>query len=378
MRIVIAMDSFKGSLSAERACAAAAEGVLSVVPTAETIIRPMADGGEGTAKAMIAAKDGRWVAKEVMGPLPDIRARAGYAWFDSDATALVEMASASGLTLLEASKQDPLKTTTYGTGELLKAAAEQGPAKILLAVGGSATVDGGAGAAMALGWRFLDKDGDAIALGGGDLQRVQTIVPPKTLELPLVEVLCDVQNPLCGPQGAARVYGPQKGATPEMVEHLEKGLSRLCQLVKSQLGKDINIPGTGAAGGLSAGAVAFMNAELVSGIDAIIGCTDVAEQIATSQCVLTGEGRFDKQSLQGKVICGIARIAAKANVPVGVLAGTVDLAKEQYGSFGIVDAIAAKKNDMSLDYAMAHGGGLLTAAAAEFAIEHLVDCRQDN
>ncbi|MHC4478034.1 MAG: glycerate kinase family protein [Planctomycetota bacterium] len=372
MRIVVAMDCFKGSLSAEQACQAAAEGVRSVAPAAEILIRPMADGGGGTARAMIAAKDGRWIAKEVMGPLPDMKVGAGYAWFDSDAMALVEMASASGLTLLEQSRRAPLRTTTYGTGELVKAAAEQEPDQILLGVGDSATVDGGVGAATALGWNFLDRDGCAIALGGGDLTRIETIVPPTGLHLCSVKVLCDVESRLCGPKGAARNYAPQKGATPQMVEILEKGLSHLAVLVKRELGKDIDIPGAGAAGGLAAGAVAFMNANLVSGVDTIIQCTDLAQQIADSQWVITGEGRFDAQSLHGKVVCGVAKMASAAHVPVAVLAGSVNLASDQYAALGIVDAIGAQKAYVSLDHAMAHAGELLTAAAAELARRHLV------
>ncbi|MBW8041681.1 MAG: glycerate kinase [Planctomycetes bacterium] len=378
MKIVVAMDSFKGSLTARLACEAVKKGLLSVLPAAEIIIRPMADGGEGTAKALISAKDGRWVEKNVTGPLPNMTVKAGYAWFANYRSALVEMASASGLPLLTESQRNPLETTTYGTGELIKAAAQKNPEKIFLAVGGSATVDGGVGAAMALGWRFLDKKGDAIALGGGNLSRIQKILPPPELGLPVVEVLCDVQNPLCGPQGAARVYGPQKGATPQMVGHLEKGLDHLCTLVGSSLGKDIDIPGAGAAGGLAAGAVAFMNAKLVSGIDTIIECTDLAQQIATSQWVITGEGRFDSQSLHGKVVKGVTKIAGQAGVPVGVLAGSVNLSSEEYQSLGIVDAISAKKDEISLEYAIAHGDELLIEAAAEFARENLITPRKDN
>jgi glycerate kinase len=366
------MDSFKGSLTAEQACAAVAKGVLSVVKTAETIIRPMADGGEGTAKAMIAARNGRWMPKKTMGPLPDMAVQAGYAWFDSDATALVEMASASGLTLLKQSQRNPMRTTTYGTGELIKAAAEQRPRKILLAVGGSATVDGGAGAAMALGWKFLDKDGGPIGLGGGELLQIERIVPPEHFDLPPVAVLCDVQNPLCGPQGAARVYAPQKGATPQMVDHLEKALGHLCELVRTQLGKDVDIPGAGAAGGLAAGAAAFINARLVSGIETIIDCTDLAEQIADAQWVITGEGCFDEQSLHGKVVSGVAKAAAKAKVPVAVLAGSVNIGKEQYQNMGIIEAIPARKDDTPLEYAIANGVQLLTNAAAELATNHLL------
>jgi glycerate kinase len=299
-----------------------------------------------------------------------MKVQAGYAWFDSDRTALVEMASASGLVLLSTSQRNPLKTTTYGTGELIQAAAERTPKKIWLAVGGSATVDGGTGAAMALGWRFLDKDGKPVAPGGGDLHRIKKIIPLARLELPPVEVLCDVENQLCGRQGAARTFGPQKGATPQMVDQLERGLAHLAKIVKRQLGKDIDVPGAGAAGGLAAGALAFMNAKLVSGVDTIIECTNLTEEIDTSEWVITGEGCFDEQSLRGKVVSGIVRAAAKSNVRVAVLAGSVNLTKEEYQSFGVADAISAKKADMPLDYAMAQGSLLLAEAAAEFARRH--------
>ncbi|MHC4062419.1 MAG: glycerate kinase [Planctomycetota bacterium] len=374
MKIVIAMDSFKGSLTAEQACEAVAEGLLSVLPDLEIASTPVADGGEGTAKAMIAARDGRWISKQVMGPLPDMKANAGYAWFDGDRTALVEMASASGLELLGPAQRDPLKTTTYGTGELVRAAAAQGPQRILLAVGGSATVDGGVGAAAALGWGFLDDRGAPIPLGGGELHRIRQIIPPDDLNLPPVEVLCDVENPLCGPQGAARVFAPQKGATPEMVGHLEKGLTHLAQVVAGQLGKDIDVARGGAAGGLAAGALAFMNAKLSCGIDVIIECAGLEDQIGASDWVITGEGRFDEQSLYGKAVSGIVKIATKKGVPVGVLAGSIGLTESQYQYFGVIDAIGAQKNGTSLKYAITHAGELLAEAAAEFAGKHLV-CR---
>ncbi|MHC4665640.1 MAG: glycerate kinase [Planctomycetota bacterium] len=374
MKIVIAMDSFKGSLSAEQACEAVAEGLLSALPDLEIVATPVADGGEGTARAMIAASDGRWVSKEVMGPLPDMKANGGYAWFDGDRTALVEMASVSGLELLGPAQRNPLKTTSYGTGELIRAAAEQRPQRILLAVGGSATVDGGVGAAMALGWRFLDDKDDTIPLGGGELHRIRQIIPPKDLNLPAVEVLCDVENRLCGPEGAARIFAPQKGATPEMVDHLERDLRHLAQAVAGQLRKDIDVARAGAAGGLAAGALAFMNAKLSCGIDVIIECTGLEDRIAASDWVVTGEGRFDEQSLYGKAVSGIVKIAAKKRVPVAVLAGSISLTEKEYLRFGVVDAIGAQKNGISLKYAITHAGELLAEAAAEFAEKHLI-CR---
>jgi len=366
------MDSFKESLSAQAACDIVAGTIVSLRPDAEIVVKPVADGGEGTAEAMMQACGGRWVPVAVTGPLADMRVNAGFAWFDSDGSALVEMAAASGLQLLTLRQRNPLLTTTFGTGQLIAAAVEYGAEKVYLAVGGSATVDGGTGAAAALGWRFLDGEGVELPPGGGSLVRLSRIVPP-THPLPVpVEVLCDVTNPLCGPRGAARVYGPQKGATREMVEQLDKGLLRLAAAVKDQLSVEIeDIPGTGAAGGLAGGAVAFSNARLISGIDFIIARTGLAEAIADSDWVITGEGRFDEQSLQGKVISGIAAIAAKAHTKTAVIAGQVALNPEEYRDKGIVDAFACKSDRMSLQHAMENAGALLENAACAFTIKYL-------
>jgi glycerate kinase len=235
MKIVVAMDSFKGSLTAERACTVIAESIAVLAPQAEIITKPMADGGEGTAQAMLAAGNGQWITKAVTGPLPDRRVRAGLAWFAGERMAVVEMAAASGLGLLAPQEKNPLKTTTYGTGQLIQAAMDYGARRILLAVGGSATVDGGTGAAAAVGWKFLGKDGKQVGLGGGPLLQIERIIPPVHINRVPIEVLCDVDNPLCGDQGAAKVYGPQKGATKEMVEALEAGLEHLAGLMQTQL-----------------------------------------------------------------------------------------------------------------------------------------------
>jgi len=371
-RIVVAMDSFKGSLTAERACKVVAESIASVVPSAEIVIKPMADGGEGTAQAMLAAGDGQWIENVVTGPLPDMRVRAGFAWFAGENLAVVEMATASGLQLLSPQRRNPLKTTTYGTGQLITAAMDYGTRRILLAIGGSATVDGGVGAAKAMRWKFLDKDGKDVALGGGQLLQIAEIVPPQHLCRVPIEVLFDVDNPLCGEQGAARVYGPQKGATEEMVEVLEAGLEHLAELVQKQLGCDIaNLPGAGAAGGLAAGAVAFMGAKLVRGIETVISWTRLDQAIAGADWVITGEGCFDKQSLRGKVVAGVARVARSAGTKVAVIAGQVLLARQEYRSLGVVDAFACMNGRMSLEYAIRNSEKLLTKAARDFALKYL-------
>jgi len=372
VRIVVATDSFKGTLRASEACRIIADAIARRVPDAELVIKPMADGGEGTAEAMMAAGDGRWVPRAVMGPLPDMRVEAGFAWFDADRTAVVEMASASGLELLSPGQMNPLRTTTCGTGQLIRHAADYGAAEVLLAVGGSATVDGGVGAAAALGWQFLDSDGQPVPLGGGGLSWITRILPPQGLNLPPVRVLCDVENPLCGPQGAAKVYAPQKGADAAMVEQLEHGLEHLAELVAAQTGHRItDLPGAGAAGGLAAGAVAFMNGTIVSGIETVLAHSRLAEDLPFCDWVITGEGSFDEQSLQGKVVSGVACLARRFGVRVAVIAGQVRVRRSVYRAAGITAALACRTDDMTFDYAIGHAGDCLRAAADRFAAQWL-------
>ncbi len=424
MKIVVALDSFKGSLTAVQACDVVAQAIRSLVPQAEIVTKPMADGGEGTAAVLMAAAGGQWVRQTVMGPLPEMPVEAGFVWlpeaedrgrktedrrqgptrvppsnsFDGarscgsdrpkahgqtslpvppgarehSAGALVEMATASGLPLLKPEQRNPLQTTTYGTGQLMRAAIDYGARHILLAIGGSATVDGGVGAAMALDWRFLTKDGQEIGFGGGQLSDVDKIVPPEQPLGARVEVLCDVDSPLTGARGAARMYGPQKGATPEMVEQLDAGLAHLARLVREQLGRDVeHLPGAGAAGGLAAGAVAFLDARLVSGIEAVMTQTGLREAVGGADWVLTGEGCLDEQSLRGKVVSGVTRVARAAGAEVGVLAGQVRLPPEAYRPAGIAAAVTCMADGMELDYAMTHGSMLLDCAARRWVREHV-------
>ncbi len=368
MRIVVAMDSFKGSLTAAEACEAVAGGLERALPDAEVVLRPMADGGEGTAATVMAAVGGEWDSCRVTGPLPGKEVDAGFVWLAARGPgALVEMAAASGLTLLDAAERDPLRTTTFGTGELLRAAAERRPRVLWLAVGGSATVDGGVGAATALGWRFLDASGAEIALGGEALCRIHDIVPPADVGLPPVVVLCDVTNPLLGPSGAARIFGPQKGAGPDAVERLEDGMSNLAECVLSALGLDLRgLKGAGAAGGLAAGAVAFMGAKLESGVDVLMDVIGLPDAVAGADWVITGEGRFDRQSLGGKVASGVVRVARESGACVAVLAGSV-APEVEGGSPGIDEIEAATPAGVDPREAMAQGADLLEAAAARLA-----------
>lgn len=372
MKIVVAMDSFKGSLAAVEACRIVAEALRAAGPQAQVLVVPMADGGEGTAAALMAAAHGQWIEKHVMGPLAHMSVAAGFVWLPEDRTAVVEMASASGLQRLAAEQRNPLHTTTYGTGQLIDAALKYGAQRFLLAVGGSATVDGGAGAAMALGWRFLTRDGQEVGLGGGQLLEIAEIVPPdRSMAVPF-EVLCDVDNPLCGPQGAARVYGPQKGATPDMVERLDTAMAHLAECVKDQLGVNIrDLPGAGAAGGLAAGAVAFMEARLVSGIEVVMAQTRFRQAVADADWVITGEGCFDYQSLRGKVVSGVARVARAAGARIAVVAGQVRLPAHIYRTYGVEAAVACMQEPTTLPYAVSHSEELLTQAVHRLAREHL-------
>jgi len=371
MKIVVAMDSFKGTLKSCEACEIVARAICEYVPGAEVVIRPMADGAEGTAEAMIRAAGGRWVERVVTGPLPEMQVEAGFAWFEVERTALVEMAKASGLELLRADQMNPLRTTTYGTGELIREAIEYGAERILLAVGGSATVDGGVGAATALGWRFLDGQGHSIALGGSALEHIERIVKPSGLELGAVKVLCDVDNPLCGSQGAARVYGPQKGADRETVEQLERGLLHLAEVVRIQLGFEISeVAGGGAAGGLAAGAVAFMNGTIVSGIETVMARSGIRAEIASADWVVTGEGCFDEQSLRGKVVSGLLKAARESQTQAAVIAGQIKTFAEENQRYGVTTAIGCRTDEMPLDYALEHCRELLGDAARRFAMEY--------
>ncbi|MEA3224842.1 MAG: glycerate kinase [Planctomycetota bacterium] len=371
MKIVVAMDSFKGTLTAYEACKVISKALRSVLSDVTFTLKPMADGGEGTARAMIEAGNGDWLAQKVAGPLPESTVNAGFAWFP-DRTALVEMAAASGLELLTADQLDPLRTTTYGTGELIAAAAKQGARRILLAVGGSATVDGGIGAAAALGWNFLDSNGQTVPLSGRGLEMISKIGKSGNLRLPPVEVLCDVDNPLCGDHGAARVYGPQKGATPAMVEQLERGLANLADIVRAQLATDIeNIPGAGAAGGLAAGAIAFMDATIVSGIETVMNRSNLEAELASADWVITGEGSFDRQSLYGKVVSGILKLATQSDTRIAVLAGQINIPRDEYRKMGIEVALATKPDDLPLDDALKNSRELLFAAAERLTREYL-------
>lgn len=320
---VLAPDSFKESMTAKEVCKAMEIGIKRAIPDAECIHVPMADGGEGTVQSLIDATGGTLVKKEVTGPL-GTKVVAGYGILGDGKTAVIEMAAASGIYFVTKETKNPLITTTYGTGELIKDCIEQGITDIILGIGGSATNDGGTGMAAALGYKFLDEDGKELKLGGGFLDRLATIdtsnVIPGLRDVHIL-VASDVTNPLCGEHGASRVFGPQKGATPEMVEILDNNLRHYAQVVKDQLGIDVlNVPGAGAAGGLGAGLLAFTNATMKKGIEIVIEYTNLKEKLRHADYCFTGEGGIDFQTKFGKTPYGVAKVAKSVNPNMKVIA----------------------------------------------------------
>lgn len=365
--IIVAPDSYKDCLPAHEACDIMARSIQAQRDDVLVIKKPLADGGEGTAQAMMAANNGQWITCPATGPLPGQQVKGGFAWFAQTKTALVEMASASGLQLLGPDERNPMKTSSCGTGELLRAAADHGAQKILLAVGGSATVDLGLGMAQALGWTFLDKKGKPVAPIGENLLRIDRIEPPHVPWTVPVEVLCDVNNALLGVNGAAKVFAPQKGASRADVVVLEVALVHVSELIKEQL--QINVqdpPGTGAAGGLAAGAIAFLNARLKSGIDTVMQEYGLEEAMQDADWVVTGEGRFDAQSLQGKVVSGLTKAAQGGSTKIAVLAGQVSLEPKVWQSHGIAYVSAITPEATALEDALAKGATNLADATTDW------------
>ncbi len=370
MKIVIAPDSFKGNLTALEVANAIKEGIKRVLPEAEIDEVPMADGGEGTVQALVDATGGQIITEEVCDPLGN-QIQADFGILGDGKTAVIEMAAASGLPLVPDDKRNPMLTTTYGTGELIRAALGRGCRKLIIGIGGSATVDGGAGMAQALRARLLDKDGNEIPRCGGGLEHLDRIdvsqLDPRIAEATTV-VACDVDNPLVGPRGGPEVYGPQKGATPEMVEKLDKYLDRYADIIKRDLGADVKEePGAGAAGGLGAGLMAFLNAELKSGIDIVIDASGLERHLKDADLVITGEGMIDSQTIYGKTPIGVARAAKKFGIPViGIGGGISDDASVVYEN-GIDALMSIVSYPMPLEMAIERAHDLL-ADAAERAI----------
>ena len=364
MNIVIASDSFKGSNSSQRVGEHIAMGIHKVFTDADITIIPIGDGGEGTVDAVISQMKGTMRTCRVTGPLGEpVDASYGIA----QKIAVIEMASASGLPLVPEDKKNPLKSTTYGTGELIKDALEQGCREILVAIGGSATNDGGVGMAQALGYSFKDKDGKEVGFGGGELNRIASIDSSravKELSESDIRIMCDVSNPLCGPKGASAIYGPQKGATPEMIEELDGNLAHLAQVTASELGKEYaEIPGSGAAGGLGFGLLAFAGGTIQSGIEAVLEAIDFTNRIAGADLVITGEGKMDGQSVYGKAPVGVAKAAKSHNIPVLAMVGDIGKGIEAVYDHGIDSVMSNVNRAMPLKIAMEESAELLVDAA---------------
>ncbi len=367
MRIIVAPDSFKGSVSALGVAEAMERGIHAVFPAAQVLKVPIADGGEGTVEALVAATGGKLMHSEVQGPLgAPVRAHWGIS--GDGATAFLEMASASGLPLIAKEQRDPCVTSTYGTGQLMKAALDAGLRRIVIGIGGSATNDGGTGMARALGVRFLDAQGADLPEGGAALARLAQIdlsgLDPRLAELHLL-VACDVDNPLCGPRGASAVYGPQKGATPEMVTELDAALGVFATVATAATGRDMALqPGAGAAGGLGAGLLFFTPASLRPGVAIVLETTGFDAMVQGADLVITGEGRTDFQTAMGKAPVGVAAVAKRHGVPVLCLSGGLGVGADEVLAHGI-DALASiVPHPMPLDDCMAQGEALLEAAAA--------------
>ncbi|WP_066248999.1 glycerate kinase [Neobacillus drentensis] len=320
---LLAPDSFKESMTAKEVCEAMEIGIKRAIPDAECIHVPMADGGEGTVQSLVDATEGTLIKKEVTGPL-GTPVMAQYGILGGGKTGVIEMASASGIHYVTKETKNPLITTTFGTGELIRDCLERGITDIILGIGGSATNDGGTGMAAALGYKFLDKEGNELPLGGGYLGELDTInvseVNPQLKKINIL-VASDVTNPLCGEHGASAVFGPQKGATPEMVQMLDENLRHYSKVVKEQIGVDmIDIPGAGAAGGLGGGLLAFTNATMKKGIEIVIEYTNLKEKLQNVDYCFTGEGGIDFQTKFGKAPYGVAQAAKSVNSDIKVIA----------------------------------------------------------
>jgi len=361
MKILIAPDSFKGSVTSRKAAEAIGKGVHMVFPDAELIKITVADGGEGTVEALTESLKGNIIAKRVKGPLGgDVDAEYGIL---PGNIAVIEMASASGLLLVTEDKRNPLLSSTYGTGQLILDASEKGCREIILGIGGSATNDGGAGMARALGFRFLDSHGKELPEGGGSLIDISDIddsgMDERIKNINFL-IACDVTNPLTGPEGASYIYGAQKGASTKDIEHLDKSLGKLAEIVSSKYCRtNENIPGAGAAGGLGFGLMEFCGGTLKSGIEIVLDLIKFDSYLDGVDLVISGEGRIDGQSVYGKVPVGIAERAKKKNIPVLVVVGDIGPKVEAVYDHGIDAVMSSVNKAMSLEEAMSNSYELL-------------------
>ena len=354
MKIVIAIDSFKGSLTSTEAGQAVAIGIQQQFPQYQIEILPIADGGEGMLTVMLNTVEGEIQGLIAHNPCME-NIRTSYGISADGNTAFIEMANISGLPLIRKEQQNPMKTTSYGTGELIRDALEKGCTRFIIGIGGSATNDAGIGMLQALGFEFLDKNHQPLSYGGEILEKIASIntrkVHPKVKSAHFI-VACDVQNPFYGPNGAAAIYARQKGANDAMIEELDRGMQAFAQVIQRETGKDISMtPGSGAAGGMGGGMLAFLNAELRSGADLLLDLSHFESQIEDADLIITGEGRMDRQSLMGKITGKILEAGKRKNIPVIAFAGSI-ADKEILESTGFKGLFATKPDSMPLEEAM--------------------------
>ncbi|GAB1803513.1 glycerate kinase [Priestia megaterium] len=370
MKIVIAPDSFKESLTALHVCEALEKGIKTHFPNAEISKVPMADGGEGTVQSLVDATGGQIIQAKVTGPLGK-EVEAFYGILGDGKTAVIEMAAASGLHQVPMDERNPLITTTRGTGELILKALDQKVKHIIIGIGGSATNDGGAGMAKALGAKLLNTNGAEIKEGGGSLNQLAAIdltnFDSRLAEVK-VEVACDVDNPLTGATGASAVFSPQKGATPDMVKQLDRNLAHYAAVIEKEMDIHIqNVPGAGAAGGLGGGLLAFLSAELKPGVDIVIEATQLESYIKNADLVITGEGRIDGQTIYGKTPIGVAKTAKKHSVPVIAIAGSIGVGSEAVYEHGISALFSVVPGAVHLSEALEKAGENIERTAKNVA-----------
>ncbi len=374
MKVVIAPNTFKGSLSAPEAAAAIARGVREAFPDAEVVEVPVADGGDGTVEALVSAHRGEYRTVEVEGPLGD-PVQATYGLIEAGRTGVVELASASGLTLIPAERRDPRKASTYGFGQLLEAVRAAGVERIIAGIGGSATNDGGAGMAQALGYRLLDSAGADLPRGGAALARLARIdssgFDPAWRSVKVM-VACDVTNPLTGPLGASAVYGPQKGADEAAIRELDAALANFAAVIERELGKKVaDVPGAGAAGGAGAGLIAFLDATLVPGAPLVVGASGFDAKLKDADLVITGEGQADAQTGYGKAPGEVAKRAKAARIPVLLIAGSKGPGWEALRGLGVTAVVTLDEEGDNLQQLMRDAGQLLTQTAARACKERV-------
>jgi glycerate 2-kinase len=357
LKILLAPDKFRGSLDATQVCEAMSEGIRMVSTEIEVLSLPMADGGEGTLDLLLWYSGGKKHTAKVQDPLGRM-IDAEYGLSADRKTAFIEMATASGLRLLKNEERNPLKTSTFGTGELIKIVLEGDVENIILGIGGSATTDAGIGMAAALGWQFLDENGEQLSPIGKNLIKIKKVLSPVSNHGSPVSiyVACDVTNPLFGENGASYIYGPQKGADEQAVKELDEGLQNISMIFERDFGKNYSlISGTGAAGGLGFGSMAFLNAELKEGVKLLMDFCDFDKKLKDVNLIITGEGKIDNQTLQGKLIKGITDQANHAKIPIAAICGTLDVSPQELQEIGINYAASIINRPMNLDEALKYG-----------------------